>query len=77
MIGHGYAHVQHGMDLVIEWGFKKIKETEKQQKADTIEQKPTYTGRVKTAARGVFGFIGTAGQSYFAKYEELKRSRKP
>lgn len=69
IIGDGLAYVQHGVDVVLNWSFKKLKET----------SKPKPTGdehvAVKTAKK-VGGFFGDIGTEYYAKYEHLKRRQK-
>lgn len=72
VIGKGYAHVQHGMDRVAEWGFARLKEQGNVQpsKAKTVTEKATSVGR------GVLGFLGTLGDAYYRTYEELKSDRK-
>ena len=37
------------------------------------QTKATVRSRVFGAARKVFGFVGEAGDSFYEKYEELKR----
>ena len=70
MIGKGLAHVQHGMDRLTEWGFRKMRE------ASSVSQKVKHadskTARVAAAGRALLGFLGRAGEAYYKTYEMLK-----
>lgn len=72
VIGKGYAHVQHAMDRVVEWGFMRMKE----QGGAHGEQAKTVTEKATSVGRGVLGFLGTLGDAYYRTYEELKSDRK-
>lgn len=76
LLGNSYAHVQHGIDKGIEWGFATM---EKQAKAapKTKAIKPKgIVGNAGAFARGFFSVIGEAGTAYFRTYEELKKKQK-
>lgn len=73
LIGNSYAHVQHGVDVAIEWGFTKMKE---QEKTATKSVAKTPAGKVEKVGRGILGVIGAAGDAYFRTYSELKRKTK-
>lgn len=75
LLGNAYAHVQHGMDRAIEWGFAKMEEQAKV--APKKRKKPTgVVGNVAGFARGFFGVVGEAGSAYYRTYEELKKKGK-
>ena len=67
-LGKGYAHVQHGMDRVIMWSLRQMRNAAKDDRAERRQKE----GRVRRAARGIFSFVGTVGDSYYTTYEELK-----
>jgi acetyl-CoA acetyltransferase len=79
LLGHSYAHIQHGMDRVIAWGFQSMrKATEQSGKAATKTKKATAS-RLDTAKQtgiSILRFIGQTGEAYFEKYEELKKNKK-
>jgi len=75
LVGHGLAHVQDGMDFAIDIGFKTMKKV-----ADLPEEKKKkndnkYIHMSKKAGKEVLGFLGTAGDSFYKKYGELKKER--
>jgi len=76
LLGNAYAHLQHGIDRGIEWGFSKMQE----QAADAPrakKQKPKGTlGNVFAFGKGFVGVIGEAGEAYYRTYEELKKKGK-
>jgi hypothetical protein len=68
-LGAGYAHVQHLMDRAIEWGFRKMRESE----AGKGKGPPkTAAGKAERMGRSVLSFFGKAGSAYFETYERLK-----
>lgn len=74
LIGNSYAHVQHGIDRAIEWGFETM-----QKQAEVREKAPpknTAAGKVATVGKGVLGFLGAAGEAYFRTYSDLKKKAK-
>lgn len=78
-LGKGYAHVQHGIDQLTEWGVAKLKQAEAHDIIE-VETKATHTrGRYLRSAekvvRSTFGFIGTFAESYFDKYRQLKTNQ--
>ena len=74
-IGKSYAHVQHGLDCLLEWGVTKMKQAEPVP-PDRRNNANRYVHLAETAVRGTLGFIGTMATSYFEKYRELKASEK-
>lgn len=69
-LGTSYAHVQHGIDLVIGWGFRKMKE----QGIDSGHNKAKKpVSKVESTVRSALHFLGSAGDAYMKKYEELKK----
>ena len=72
LLGTGYAHVQHWMDLGIEWGLKRMEDASK-----AAPQKPAREqGKAERFGRGILGFFGKAGSAYYATYEKLKKERR-
>lgn len=74
LIGNSYAHVQHGIDRAIEWGFTKMEE---QAKTPVKKKKKPkgVGGNVAAFGRGFFSVLGEAGGAYFRTYNELKKKR--
>lgn len=75
LLGKAYAHVQHGIDRGIEWGFQRMEE---QAKAVPKRKKKAkgVVGNVTAFARGFFGVLGEAGSAYYRTYEDLKKKGK-
>lgn len=71
VVGNSFAHLQHSVDKVTEWGFKKMKEAAKTKKSAPKDENVAMKG-----ARGVVGFLGEAGDAFYRKYEDLKRKEK-
>lgn len=72
LLGNTSAHIQHGIDRAIEWGFAKMKE----QDAHRAKKTPTTpVGRAAQVGRGIIGLIGSAGDAYYSTYEQLKRKK--
>ena len=67
-LGTMAAHLQHGVDLAAEWVLKAVRE-----KGESPA--PKEAGRVARAGRGFLKILGQFGDSYYGKYEELKRKR--
>jgi hypothetical protein len=75
LIGNSYAHVQHGIDRAIEWGFATMEEQAKT--APKKKKKPEgVAGNAAAFARGFFSVVGEAGTAYFRTYENLKKKGK-
>jgi hypothetical protein len=74
LLGNAYAHVQHGIDRGIEWGFAKMEEQAKDVSKKRSEAKGVVAN-VAGFARGFFGVLGEAGSAYYRTYEELKKKR--
>lgn len=76
-LGKSYAHFQHGLDQFIEWSVSKLKNAETPPspvRATKEKAGNKYIALVGTTVRGTLGFIGTACETYFVKYRELKTS---
>jgi hypothetical protein len=73
-LGKGYAHVQHGIDKVIAWGFEKMKDVDAAKAPQKFEN--PHMEKAAKAGRSVLGFLGRAGESYFKTYEDLKKNKK-
>lgn len=76
LLGRAYAYLQHGMDRVIEWGFWKMKQSSASETKNESKKGSVYLRRAKKVLRTIFGFAGTAGESYSATYEKLKSKDK-
>ena len=66
-IGKGYAYIQHGIDRVIGWGFKKMRDVE------SPEEKPS--GKIVHAGKKIVSFVGKAGDAYYETYDKLKNKK--
>lgn len=76
LIGHGFAHLQNGIDEIVDIGFtvmKKVGDDSKDKPAKDTDSYGTKAGRL---AKGALRFFGTMGDSYYKKYEELKAEKK-
>lgn len=73
LLGNSYAHLQHGIDKAIEWGFSTM---EKQAKSSPKKKPTGVVGNAVGFAKGFFSVIGEAGSAYFRTYEELKKGGK-
>lgn len=73
LVGDSFALIQHGIDHVIDWGFSKMKESEKELPPVQKIKNPYLRGAAK-AGRGFLGFIASAGTSYYKTYNELKKT---
>lgn len=73
LLGNSYAHLQHGIDKAIEWGF-----TTMEQQASTAPKKKLtgVVGNVLGFGKGFLSVVGEAGSAYFRTYEELKKKTK-
>lgn len=70
LLGKGCAHVQNGIDEVVDWGFKKLKKIEKNPK-----KKDEHT--LVKITRKIGGFIGDAGTEYYKEYKRIKSKSAP
>lgn len=71
-LGSGYAHLQHGIDRLIGWGFSKMKESgTEEEKVHSFES--PYLNAAARAGKGALRFVGNMGEAYFHTYEELKK----
>ncbi len=79
-LGTGLAHLQHVTDRAVEWGFARMKELNDQPAPAKPKAKKKGAANVADHAarfgRQVIGFIGEAGDTYYKKYEDLKRGGK-
>lgn len=73
LAGKSYAYVQHGMDRVIAFGFAAMRQAGEDTAAPAKSR--GIASRVGQAGRGLLGFLGTMGDTYFRTYEELKHRR--
>ena len=68
LLGKGCAHIQDGLDQVVDWGFKKLKKLE-----ETPPKKDEHEFLKATRKDG--GFIGELGTEYYKEYEKIKHER--
>lgn len=73
LVGDSFALIQHGIDHVIDWGFSKMKESEKEMPPVKKIKNP-YVRNAAKVGRGVLHFFGSAGQAYYKTYTELKKT---
>ncbi len=76
LLGNSYAHVQHGIDKGIEWGFATMEKQAASSPKKTSKKPTGIVGNAAGFARGFFTAIGEAGTAYFRTYEELKKREK-
>lgn len=72
--GHLFAYLQHATDKTIEWGFRSMRKAA-QSPARSVVKKKGVLGKVGRAGRGILSFVGNAGEAYYERYEELKKSK--
>ncbi len=74
LVGHTLAHVQDGVDFVVDTGFKLLKKAgDTKPVVDPDESKYTY--KAKVIGRNVAKFVGVLGESYFSQYNKLKTKK--
>lgn len=66
------AHLQHGIDKGVEFGFVKLKEAGKKP-AKKAAPKNKYVRGAVTGGKSAVTFLGQLGEDYYKKYEELKK----
>lgn len=69
LIGFTYAHLQNGIDHVVDWGLQRMREVGKN---DVQTQKKEPSSKAVKAAKGTLRFLGETGDAYFRTYEKLK-----
>ena len=74
LIGHVLAHVQDSIDVVADAGFRMIRTigSAPEKKQEKEAGKP-YVQKAKRLGKGALRFLGTVGDAYYRKYEELKK----
>lgn len=75
LIGNSYAHVQHGIDVAIEWAFATMEKQAETAPKKRAAKAKGVTGNLAAFARGFFSVLGEAGGAYFKTYGELKKKR--
>jgi len=73
--GNGLAHLQDTVDHICEWGFARMKIVGDTPAKKKLKNENKYIYKAKKAGRGVLSFFGTVGDSYYSKYEDLKREK--
>jgi len=74
-LGSGLAHVQNGVDTVAELGFALLKKAGKKTEPPASQSGNTYLRTARKAAGTSLMFLGSLGDAYYRKYEELKKRR--
>lgn len=70
-IGQTLATLQHLADLVVDWGFKKLRRAGEYPLSERKKGNKVL-GTVGKSAQFVARFLGSVGESYFDWYEKLK-----
>lgn len=73
-LGSAFAHVQHGLDKGVEWGFSQLNNASEPPKVINVEEKK-YVRTAKNIVRGTASFFGHLGKKYYEEYEDLKRGK--
>ena len=77
LIGGSFAHLQHGIDRLTEWGFSKMRQIPPEEKSSKTGTLPIASpSRLLRLGRGAVRFLGIAGEEYYKTYEELKKKHK-
>lgn len=72
VVGGGFAVLQHGIDKVVTWGFRKMKDVQQGTDPEKDIENP-HLQKAAKLGRGLLGFVADAGQAYYKSYEELKK----
>ena len=75
-LGKGLAYVQDTLDVIVGWGFKKLKTTRFREDDDEDRLDASKAQRAKHAANKVLRFFGDFGDSFYTEYEIMKQKRK-
>lgn len=70
-IGKGLAFIQDTFDVIINWGFKKIKTAKIPEKDEDENSKKT----AKKVVNRTLGFFGELGDSFYSEYDKRKAKR--
>lgn len=73
-VGQILAFGSHTVDRVIGWGFKSMRKAS-ESKAPATPPK-SVLGKAAQAGKGLLSFLGTAGEAYYERYDELKKKGK-
>lgn len=66
-IGHGFAHLQDGVDRLVHFGCQKLASTGK-------KKLPKDAHPAQKALHSATTFLGEMGSAFYTKYEELKET---
>lgn len=72
LIGEGFAHLQHGLDRLTEWGFESMKKSAAE--PPRKESKNLFLRELKRFGKISMKTLGKMGTSYYKTYEELKKN---
>lgn len=70
VLGLSLAHLQHATDKAINYGFRKMRSAGKRKQEPETNK---YLRAAKKLGRGTLRFFGSAGETYYEKYEDLKK----
>jgi hypothetical protein len=68
-VGRILAHVQHGVDVGVSWGLRKLREVGE---AGPTAPPRGVAGSARELGRKALGFVGAVGDEYYRRYQELK-----
>lgn len=74
-VGSTLAHVQHGLDRVIAWGFDRMQKAAEARK-EPAKERTSAVGKLQRAGKTFLRFVGQAGKSYYRAYDDLKQKGK-
>ncbi|MBD3330586.1 hypothetical protein GF354_03590 [Candidatus Peregrinibacteria bacterium] len=74
-LGKGLAYVQSGLDDIVDFGFKKMREYGEDEKVKKKED-PSLKGKVFKGMKAVFGVLGNMGESFYDEYEKIKATKR-
>ncbi len=72
-LGSGLAHVQHAVDNIFLWGFRKVRDLGAAKDSPRLARDHPALRRAARVGKGLLSFLGEAGDAYYRKYAELKK----
>jgi hypothetical protein len=75
LLGDGLARVQHGVDGLVRWGFRRLESVDRDHHVIEVDESHPYVTKAKKVAKGTLGFLGEAGIAYYKAYEKLKKEK--
>ena len=71
LLGRAAAHLQNGIDGLADAGFRGLKQIGKKPLKKKKDENPTLF-TAKKIGQGLLSFVGTMGDEFYNKYQELK-----